>query len=85
MASPELVQTDAISTITRRSTGLQTIHGSTQWRTVPGNGFSRRRRFETRELAVPDPAIAQLVADSTSSSPAWDRLAAIAKELNGQA
>jgi DNA-binding transcriptional MerR regulator len=52
---------------------------SRQW------AVKRRRRSETRESAGPDPAIAQLVADSTSSSPAWDRLAAIAKELNALA
>jgi DNA-binding transcriptional MerR regulator len=43
---------------------------------------SRRRRFESEEAPDVEPALAQLVAESTSvSAPAWDRLAEIAEEL----
>jgi DNA-binding transcriptional MerR regulator len=43
---------------------------------------NRRAKLERREWPVPDPAIAQLMATSVGeTSPAWDRLAEIAREL----
>jgi len=46
---------------------------------------NRRGRSEARERSVPDPTIARLVATSGgASSPAWDRLAEIARERMAQ-
>jgi hypothetical protein len=43
---------------------------------------NRRARLERREWPVPDPAVVQLIATAVGeTSPAWDYLAEIAKEL----